>query len=555
MKTKIRRLLPHAALVVATALVVTAFTGRDEDDYFYKLNRGLELFGQVYREIAESYVDEIEPEEFIAAGIEGMLKTLDPYTVYMRRKESADIELLTSGSYGGIGITVGVRDSAITIVDIVDGYSAQREGLRIGDQIMSIDGADVLRIPLDSLREYTRGDANTTLTMSVLREGAPEPLTFVLTRENIRVRSVAHSAIVGSDVGYIRLERFGANAGDEVGAAIADLKKKGATGFILDMRDNPGGLLESAVDVASKFVPKGSTIVTTRGRDSSEERVYRSSEDPMIGTAPLVVVVDGGSASAAEIVAAAVQDLDAGVILGAPTFGKGLVQSVRRLPHDATLKLTTARYYTPSGRCIQKQQYVSEAHLAAPETSGPIAEAYHTARGRKVTAQGGIMPDTVVVHIDTGSVLAKLLESSVFFDFATRYSARFPSLPAGFRVDDAIMAEFEAFALRNFAGDVNENPVLARAKELEAAARSSNYDPAVIRSIEVLQAQISSESRRVFAAQREQLRRALQSEIIGRFHGQKARYESSLGADPQVMTAVGLVHTGRASYERILSAR
>src|SRR5687767_1409433 len=162
MKTTLRRLLPHAALVAATALVVSAFTGRDEDDYFYKLNRGLELFGQVYREIASSYVDEIEPEEFIAAGIQGMLKTLDPYTVYMRRKESADIELLTSGSYGGIGITVGIRDSAITIVDIVDGYSAQREGLRIGDRIKSIDGSDVMRIPLDSLRDYTRGDANTT---------------------------------------------------------------------------------------------------------------------------------------------------------------------------------------------------------------------------------------------------------------------------------------------------------------------------------------------------------------------------------------------------------
>jgi carboxyl-terminal processing protease len=555
MKMTIRRLLPHAALVVATALVVTAFTGRDEDDYFYKLNRGLELFGQVYREIAQSYVDEIEPEEFISAGIEGMLRTLDPYTVYMRRKESADIELLTSGSYGGIGITVGVRDSAITIVDIVDGYSAQRQGLRIGDRILSIDGAQVLNIPLDSLREFTRGEANTTLTMSVLREGAGTPLTFVLTRENIRVLSVVHSAIVGNDVGYIRLERFGANAGDEVRSAMSDLIKRGARGFILDMRDNPGGLLESAVDVAGKIVPNGSTIVTTRGRDSTEERIYRSTEEPIIGDRPLVVVVNAGSASAAEIVAAAVQDLDAGVILGDRTFGKGLVQSVRRLPHDATLKLTTARYFTPSGRCIQKAQYASDAHLEPLLADASASGDFRTARGRTVTAQGGVVPDTIVADLDTGSVVARLLASPVFFDFATAYSAKYSTLPTGFRVDDALMAELEEYAVRHFAADADENPVLARARDLHAAAKASSYDPLVLRSIETLQAQIAAESRRVFVTHRELLRRALQTELVGRYRGQRARYETGIASDPQIQTAIGLVHTGRPAYDRILSAR
>jgi carboxyl-terminal processing protease len=309
------------------------------------------------------------------------------------------------------------------------------------------------------------------------------------------------------------------------------------------------------VDVAGKFVPNGSVIVTTRGRDSSEERVYRSSEEPMIGNRPLVVVVDEGSASAAEIVAAAVQDLDAGVILGAPTFGKGLVQSVRRLPHDATLKLTTARYYTPSGRCIQKQEYVSEAHPAVPTGEGDLATAYRTARGRVVTARGGIVPDTMVAVIDTGSVLARLLQSEVFFDFATRYTSRYSTLPMTYRVDDELMAEFEAYALKHFGTDAEENPVLAKAKELEQVARSSSYDPTVIRSIETLRSQIASESRRVFATHREQLRRALQSEIVGRFHGQRARTEVSLGSDPQVQTAIGLVRTGRISYDRLLSVR
>ena len=554
MKTSVRRLLPHAALVAITAAVVTAFTGRDEDDYFYKLNRGLELFGQVYREIASGYVDEIEPEEFIAAGIDGMLKTLDPYTVYMRRKESADIELLTSGSYGGIGITVGIRDSTITIVDIIDGYSAQRQGLRIGDRILSIDGVDVLRVPLDSLREYTRGEPNTTLKMSVLREGSSAPLSFELMRENIRVRSVPYSAVIGGDVGYVRLERFGANAGEEVHAALTELVKRGATGFVLDMRDNPGGLLESAVDVASLFVPHGSTIVSTRGRDTSEARVYRSTQAPMIGDQPLVVLVNGGSASAAEIVAAAVQDLDAGVILGSSTFGKGLVQSVRRLPHDATLKLTTARYFTPSGRCIQKVEYASEAHIMPTSATGDLADAYRTTRGRKVTAKGGIIPDTVVAAVDTGSVLAKLLESSVFFDFATRYAARNGAVPRTFVVDDALMTEFENYAVKHFASDADENPVLAKIQELEVAARVSKYDATVMNAIAGLRSQVAAESRRVFAAHRGDLRRELRSEIIARFHGQRARHESALVGDPQVTTAIGLVQSGRV-FEHILTAR
>lgn len=550
-----RRVVPTLGIAAVIALLLLAFTPRNQDDYYFKLNRGLELFGQVYREIADSYVDEIDPEEFINAGIQGMLQTLDPYTVYMRQKESADIDLLTSGYYGGIGITVGMRDSAITVVDVVDGYSAQHEGVRIGDRIMSINGVDVSQLPVDSLRGYTRGDPGTTLTMSVAREGSASPLTFTLTRENIRVRSVTYSGVVGGNIGYIKLERFGNTAGDEVRRALADLLANGATGIILDLRDNPGGLLEAAVEVASAIVPEGSTIVTTRGRDSSEQRVYRSTDTPILGDAPLVVLVNSNSASAAEIVAGAVQDLDAGVILGSPTFGKGLVQSIRRLPHEGTLKLTTARYYTPSGRCIQKVEYASEAHLKPLETSTFRTASFKTQRGRLVTAAGGVIPDSTVRELDTASLLSRILQSETFFDFATRYAAGMRTLPEDFHLSDQDMQRFETEVVRAFASSESQNPLIAETRALMRNAQASGYGGDVLRSIRTLESQVAGDVGRAVAASRQELRRELEAEVIGRLRGQRERVATLLGTDPHVSTAIGLVRAGHRDYNRLLSAR
>jgi carboxyl-terminal processing protease len=548
-------LIPTALVLLAGA-IVTGFTWQDEDDYYYKMNKGLETFGQVYREIAQSYVDTVDPEEFINAGIQGMLKTLDPYTVFLRKKESADIDLLTSGSYGGIGITVGLRDSLVTIVDVLDGYSAQREGVRIGDKIYSINGTTLLHGPVDALRDYTRGEPNTTLQMTVLRDGVPDPLTFQLTRENIRVRSVSYSGIVGDGVGYIRLERFSTNAGDETRTAILDMRKQGELkGLILDLRDNPGGLLESAVDVGAKFLPAGSTIVTTRGRDSSEERVYHSTEEPIAAGTPLVVLVNGGSASASEIVAGAIQDLDAGVILGTQSFGKGLVQSIRRLPHESTLKLTTARYYTPSGRSIQKIDYLQQRLGMVSVLADSLRSRYQTKLGRSVYERGGIAPDTLVEMPDTPTIVTQLRHSLAFFKFATRYSAGMKSLPQNFTVDNALLDAFEQFTNTNGVAAVNDDPMLMKLKELEEVSRQEKYGEEIRRKIESLRIELNGEQHRAFQRYREEIRRELASEISSRFHGQRERLQAMLANDHQLQTAVNLLHSGRGSYGRLLSVR
>jgi carboxyl-terminal processing protease len=554
--SRLRTTLIVIVPTLAATILVSAFRWKDENDYYYKVNKGLEVFGQVYREVTQNYVDQIDPDEFIAAGIEGMLKTLDPYTVYLRKREAADIDLLTTGAYGGIGITVGMRDSMVTIIDVLDGYSAQAEGIRIGDRIISINGADVARGPVEALRDHTRGEPGSTLTITIGRDGVEKPLTFTLTRENIKVYSVGHSGMVGEGIGYIRLERFGANAGDELRSAFIDLKRKGAVGgIILDLRDNPGGLLESAVDVASKFVPNGSIVVSTRGRDTSEDRVYRSHEEPIAYGVPLVVLVNDGSASAAEIVAGAIQDLDAGVIMGTQSYGKGLVQTVRRLPYESSLKITTARYYTPSGRSIQKVDYTMQRTGTSSFELDSINRSFRTARGRAVTQHGGILPDTVVDSPTMPTIVERLRQASAFFKFASRYASSLRALPDNFAVDNSLLKQFEDFAIENSQASNNDSSALAWAKSLRDAAKAEGYDQNLLRRIEELESSLALEERELMARHRDAIRRELQNEIASRFRGQRERRIAMLSGDPQIQSAAALLRTGRQVYSRMLSAR
>ncbi len=543
-------IVPTVLLLVTLA---SAFRWKDESDYFFRVNRGLEIFGNVYREVAQNYVDEVEPDDFIAAGIDGMLATLDPYTVYMDKREAAEIDVLTSGTYPGVGITVGMRDSVVTIVDVIDGYSARRQGIRIGDRIIEVNGFNVLRGPVDALRDRMRGDASTPLTLTVLREGIESPLTFTLTRELIRVRSVGYSALLTDDIGYIRLERFGSTAGSEIRDAITDMRSRSRLrGLILDLRDNPGGLLESAVDVVSKFVPVGSVVVSTRGRDPQEDRVYRSTEEPMLRGTPLVVLINENSASASEIVAGAVQDLDAGVIIGERSFGKGLVQSVRRLPYDASLKITTARYFTPSGRSIQKIDYSARRNGRESDTAHRF---FLTAHGRSVEDHGGIEPDTVVMGGTLPEALRWLRDDSFLFAFGTRVAADMTELPAGFLVSDETLDRFEEFTVRRL-DSTGGGRALASARDLERSVSSEGYDFDAVARARALRSELIAERRRLLRRYRDQVRTELEWEIGARFRSPKERAAAVTRADRQIVTAVVLLRGGEGpDYGRLLSTR
>lgn len=540
-------------MLLASAIVLAAFMLPDDEDYYYKVNTQLEVFGETYRELSRSYVDRLDPEEMITAAIDGMLEELDPYTEYLRKDAASEIELLSSGSYGGIGVSVGMRDSMVTITDVMDSYSAQREGIRIGDRIMEINGVRMLNGPIERLREQTRGLPNTTVPITIQRDGVDTLLHFVLTREAIRVRSVSYSGMVADSVGYVRLTRFSTNAGDEMRAAILDLQRRGMErGLILDLRDNPGGVLEAAVDVVAKFVPSGSVIVSTRGRDTAESEEYRSTEEPIAQGLPVVIMVDGYSASAAEIVAGAMQDLDVGVVMGLPSFGKGLVQSTRLLPDDNMLKMTTARYYTPSGRCIQKIDYTNERAGRKLDTNHRL---FRTRGGRPVFDHGGVQPDTLVQLPDTAAIIVRLVESNLFFRFASQFASGMRALPQRFAVSDSLLQAFVQFSTQELNESETPDPLIDDVNQLRDAARRTRRSIQVMEQIEKLRSVAKADQKSEMERHREEVRRWLRDEITARFTSQHDRTAKAIPDDRQVTAAIGLLRSGGKVYRRLLAVR
>ncbi|HUL43335.1 MAG TPA: S41 family peptidase [Bacteroidota bacterium] len=518
------------------------------DDYFFKINKSIDIFGRVYREVALNYVDVVDPERFMEAGIDGMLGTLDPYTNFISEREADEVELITAGKYGGIGVTIGVRDGFITIISLIDGYSAQRQGLQPGDRIVEIDGKTLTGVKPDEIRAMTRGEPGTELHLTIQREGESKPLQFTVIREEIQLKNLTYSAFVDSGIAYMRLERFARGAGDDLRLAIKELQLRSPIrGMILDLRDNPGGLLDVAVDVVEKFVPKGSLVVSTKGRTPESERKYYTTEEPVLPNVPLVVLINRGSASASEIVAGAIQDLDRGVILGTRSFGKGLVQTITPLSYNTQLKITTAKYYTPSGRCIQEIDYAKKGSDGVfAITPDSLKKEFKTLHGRPVFEAGGITPDTSVLLPDHSGVYGDLLRKSEFFKFATRYASSHGSLPEGV---DSLLDPF-----KKFLGDdhyVYEDAGVSKLEDLTKIAVSSKYSPAVRDEIERLKSDITKEKASSLDRHREEVLAGIRVELMAHWKGNEGRIQSSLTDDEQANAAVDLIRHTR-TFERLL---
>jgi carboxyl-terminal processing protease len=538
------------ALLVVVGSLGLVHTG--ESELFLKIHRGIDTFGKVYKEVAVNYVDDVDPERFMRAGIEGMLKTLDPYTVFLGEKENDELDLVTTGKYGGVGITIGIRDGFITIVNLLDGFSAAKQGLQIGDRIVEIDGQNLRGGTMDQVRVLVRGTPGSEVRMTVERDDEPEPLEFVLLREEIPVRNVTFAGYVADGVGLIKLERFSRTAGDDIRSAIKELKANGTLkGLVLDLRDNPGGLLDVAVDVASKFLPESSLVVSTRGRKSDSERKYFSSGKPIAPDVPLAVLVNRSSASASEIVAGVIQDLDRGIIVGTRTFGKGLVQTISRLSESSSLKITTARYYTPSGRCIQEIDYFHEnkdgVFRATPDS---LRKEFATAHNRVVYDGGGILPDSTCSEPERSRFLNALLRRAMIFKFANRYAAEHRTLPDRFQADENVLEAFRRYLEeKNFEfQDETEH----RLKELKLAAEQGNYGKTFLQEMDRLSTLIQAEKAQAMARHKNEIQAALKAEIIGRVKGDKARIEATVGDDPQLLLAISLLKD-ETQYSRILS--
>jgi carboxyl-terminal processing protease len=540
-----RGIVRKILLVAAVGMVLGAFGGfvlAPTGEYFLKVHKGIDVFGKVFKEITANYVDEIDPEKFMQAGIEGMLGILDPYTIFIAKEDGDEVDLLTNGKYGGIGVTIGVRDGAIQVMTVMEGYSAQRQGMQPGDRIIQVDSIVVRNRRPDDVRSLTRGEPGTTVRVVVEREGESAPLEFTLIREEIQIKNITYAEFITDGVAYIKLERFSRRAGDELRQAIRELQLKGEIrNVILDLRGNPGGLLDAAVDVVSKFVPRGSLIVSTKGRRPDADKQYRSTEEPLLPDAKLVVLVDRNSASASEIVAGAVQDLDRGVVVGTRSFGKGLVQTILPLNYGAQLKITTARYYIPSGRSIQEIDYMhrdrSGVFVTVPDS---LKREFKTSRGRRVVELGGITPDSTVQPADPGPMVREINRRSLFFRFANRYAADHKNETVT-GITEPIAEEFRRF-LEQEKFDFQEETE-KKIAELKDIADRSNYSREFMDDLALLKAELQKEKLRAFDRYKEQIKYGLLVELMARTRGETGRIEASLRSDAQVETALAMFNS------------
>ena len=534
--------------VVIAVLLFSGFVRKDSDIYF-EINKSIDIFGRVYKEVTLNYVDDLNPEEFMLAGINGMLESLDPYTNFIDGSEQKDIDIITKGKYGGIGATVGLRNENITVVDLIEGYSAQRQGIRIGDVITKINDSTVSKDNYDSLSELLKGDPGTTVKITIKREGTDEDLVFNLVREEIEVKNLTYYGFYPQDSNnaYLKLSGFSRTAGEEVKQALLDLKsEKDIKSIVLDLRGNPGGLLDAAIDVCEKFLKKGQLIVTVKGRDSLNTKNYYAEEEPIAGDTKMAVLVDEGSASASEIVAGALQDHDRAIIVGTNSFGKGLVQTVIPLSYNTSLKITTAKYYTPSGRSIQKINY-SERNKVFEHGFKLLKEEFKTDNERPVMSAGGITPDSTVVGNSKSFLVKRLYANGMFFQFATHFynsNKDIKDYP-----DTELLNEFKEYLKSKKFEFVS--PAEKLIEQLKKAAVEENLDHGLQEYLNKVQGEIDESHSKEFEKYKGDILAAIKEELAARTDGRKGRILESLKFDNQLLTAIDILKVN-SIYDKLL---
>jgi carboxyl-terminal processing protease len=548
---KNKHFFPVVLLVLTLGIGFFAGTWMPRDDDFFALRKNFEIFGSVYEELVTDYVDPLDPERMMRNGLEAMLEDLDPYTVFFDEADNADIDIITRGRYGGVGLNVQIRNGRVTVSSPVENASGYKQGVRAGDIITHIGGQSTEGLSMNDLGNLMRGEPGTAVEFIIEREGEPEPLLFMLTREEVRLKNVTYSDFARGDtasgIAYVKLERFGQGAAQEVKRNLMEMQKAGALkGVILDLRDNPGGLLDDAVEIVQLFVPQGSVIVSTRGRSPQTERTYRSSAAPMLPDVPVAVLMNDISASASEIVAGAIQDLDRGLVIGVPSYGKGLVQIVKPLPYNTSLKITTAKYYTPSGRSIQAIDY-SRHDGDFEQIPDSLRTTYKTAAGRTVKDGRGIEPDVEVTLGDDSELEQALRRRAAFFFFANHYAAAHTTLPADLDMD-AIYKDFRTWlGTQDFSYHTSAERTIARVSEDLAATGYAGASDEVA----ALQDAIVKEKNQDFDRHADRLENLLRAEIMARFATERVQIQSSLAHDPQFRQAIALVEDADA-YSKAL---
>jgi len=539
--------------IVLALVVFAGIASRKPAEKYFDIAKSLDIFATLFKEVNAYYVDEVEPEKLIRKGIDGMLESLDPYTDYISEDEIESFRISTTGQYGGIGALIGVINKKTVITHPYRDFPAYKAGLQVGDEIISVDGKSVQGRSTSEISSLMKGQPKTEVELKLKRTGQKENIVVKIKREKITLTNIAYVGLVEPGIGYIKLDDFTPGASREVSDAVVALKEKGARKIILDLRDNPGGLLHEAVNIVSLFVPRGQEVVSTKGKVEDWNKSYKTLNNPVDTEVPMVVLVSEGSASASEIVAGSLQDYDRAVLMGKKTFGKGLVQTTRQLAYNSQLKVTTAKYYIPSGRCIQAVDYTHRKEDGTVErVADSLKSEFKTKSGRLVFDGGGLDPDISIEDEYLGTATAALINSGLVFDFASRYCSENPTKPnlASFNLTDS---EYEKFL--TFLKDQKftySTAIERNTKQLIEAARQERYYPELESQLAGLKNKIESVKAADLSRFKTEIKQILEEQIAFHYALNEGQATVSLGRDKAVIEARKILNDNEA-YHKILT--
>lgn len=538
----------------ATGLIlISGFLSLSFAEGYFEISKNLEIFTNVYRELNTYYVDETQPGELMKTSIDAMLKSLDPYTVYYPESKIEDYRFMTTGQYGGIGASVNTIDGKITIMEPYEGFSAALAGLKSGDVVIAVDGVDVVGKNHSEISDLLKGQSGTEVILTITRPEATGSIEIPVERTEIQVPDVPYSGMLDDKTGYIALGSFTKTSSSEVKKSFLALKEEGMEQLVFDLRGNGGGLLREAVNIVNFFVPKGTEVVSTRGKLEDWNKTYSALNSPLDTEMPIIVLIDDKSASASEIVSGTLQDLDRAVILGRRSFGKGLVQQTKDLSYNTKMKLTVAKYYTPSGRCIQKLNY-SERDEDGKVTELPdsLIKPFTTVSGRPVFDGRGIDPDVFVEQAPASNILNALSSKYILFDYANLFAQKKDSIdaPEEFKLTDEDYEAFTSYALnREFDLDTRTDALMS---QLEETAEEEQYLANATAEFAALKARLTPDKQRDLALFKSEVKQALESEIILRYYYRKGAIQYGLKNDLVIDRALS---TFESDYSSILRAQ
>ncbi|MGI4832237.1 MAG: S41 family peptidase [Janthinobacterium lividum] len=531
------------AVFALSTLGLASFRVASDNERYFEIAKNLDIFATLFKEVNTYYVDEITPGKLVKTGIDGMLKSLDPYTNYIPEDDIEDFRTLTTGQYGGIGIEVAKRNGKFVVQSAYEGYPAQKAGLLPGDEILTINGINLDKKTNADINKLLRGQANSVAKLIVTRYGQDKPVEIAVTRDRIQVENVRYYGMLTGDIGYFQLSGFTMDAGREVRNAVVRLKEKGAKKLVFDIRDNPGGLLNEAVNISNLFVDKGLDVVSTKGKVTEWNKTYKALDVPLDTQIPIAIITSNRSASASEIVSGVLQDYDRAVLVGERTFGKGLVQATRPLSYNSQLKVTTAKYYIPSGRCIQEIDYSHRGEDGSlTKFPDSLRTAFKTQAGRIVFDGGGVAPDIDIRDREIADITRVLIQKSYLFDYATRYRSEHTTIvPA--REFHLSEVDYQKFVTYLQGKNISYNTDAERAlTDLTKKVKEDKHYDDVKLELAAIQRKVAANKTNDLQRFKPEIRDLLETEIASRYYYEKGRTEASFDDDPNVQAAIAVLN-------------